>query len=113
VRVARLDRLLRTDGGGLELIEASGDGIVRVRFSGFCTSCPVRPLTTAATVRPLLLAVEGVKDVEVAGGRISAEAHERLAHYMLGCPVSPEPSSPIWREQEVDAKAERHGTAGL
>jgi len=83
-RVRQIDGLLHTDGGGLELVDVSADGTVRVRFDGFCVSCPMRPLTAASTVRPLLAAVSGVRSVEIAGCRLSAEAEERMAHYGVG-----------------------------
>jgi hypothetical protein len=44
-----------------------------------CTGCHLRPLTTATTVRPALLALPGVEAVEIEGSRISAEAEARLA----------------------------------
>ena len=43
-----------------------------------CAGCQYRPVTFAATVRPALLALEGVTAVEVAGSRISAEAEARV-----------------------------------
>jgi hypothetical protein len=44
-----------------------------------CTGCHLRPLTTASTIRPALLALDGVEAVEIEGSRISAEAEARLA----------------------------------
>jgi Fe-S cluster biogenesis protein NfuA len=84
-RVERLDRLLRVDGGGIELVDVLPGGKVKVRFTGLCVSCPMRPLTGAATLRPLLLSLSGVTEVEISGSRISAEAEERLALYGVGC----------------------------
>jgi Fe-S cluster biogenesis protein NfuA len=77
-RVATLDRLLAAHAGGLQLGEVRG-GEVWVSYTGMCTGCPLRPLTTTATVRPALLALDGVTAVHVAGGRISEEAEARLA----------------------------------
>jgi len=77
----RLDELrpvLAAHAGGIELVEVR-NGVARVRYTGMCTGCPLRPVTTASTVRPALLAVEGVEAVEVEGSRISAEAEARLA----------------------------------
>ena len=51
---------------------------VHVAYTGMCTGCPLRPLTTSATVRPALLELDGVEAVEVEGSRISAEAEARL-----------------------------------
>lgn len=78
-RIAGLDRLLRAHAGGIELRDVSSDGVVSVRYTGMCTGCPLRPLTTAATVRPALLALAEVRGVEVSGGRLSDEARDRIA----------------------------------
>jgi Fe-S cluster biogenesis protein NfuA len=78
-RVRVLDAALNAHAGGLELVEVAGDGAVAVRYTGMCTGCPMRPLTTAATVRPVLLELEGVTAVRVEGSRISEEAEQRLA----------------------------------
>ena len=79
--LARLDELrpvLDAHAGGVELVGVEG-GVVRIRFTGMCTGCPLRPLTTVSTLRPALLELEGVESVEVEGSRISAEAEARLA----------------------------------
>lgn len=79
--LARLDDLrpaLEAHAGGIELIDID-TGTVRLRYTGMCTGCPLRPLTTASTVRPALLALRGVTDVQIEGSRISAEAEARLA----------------------------------
>lgn len=71
--------LLAVHAGGIELVELTPDGTARLRYTGMCTGCAYRPLTTAATVRPFLLAADGVRAVEIAGSRISQEAEARLA----------------------------------
>jgi Fe-S cluster biogenesis protein NfuA len=79
--LARLEELqpaLAAHAGGVELVEVEG-GVVRLRFTGMCTGCPLRPLTTASTIRPALLALAGITEVEIEGCRISAEAEARLA----------------------------------
>ena len=81
LRVRELSALLAAHAGGLELAEAA-DSAVTVRFTGMCTGCPARPLTLAATVRPALLAVEGVTSVAAEGSRISEEAEHRLAAFL-------------------------------
>jgi Fe-S cluster biogenesis protein NfuA len=78
---ARLEELrpaLDAHAGGIELVEIDR-GTVRLRFTGMCTGCHLRPLTTASTIRPALLALDGVEAVEIEGSRISAEAEARLA----------------------------------
>lgn len=74
VVIGQVDRLLVSDGGGLEFLTLSDDGILSVRMTGLCASCPSRPLSIANTVRPMLLDVVGVTAVEVVGARVSAEA---------------------------------------
>lgn len=90
-RVALIDRLLHAHAGGLELRRVTSDGVVSVRYTGMCTGCRLRPLTTAATVRPALLDLAEVREVEVAGGRTSAEAENRIAAALsetaAGCPA--------------------------
>jgi Fe-S cluster biogenesis protein NfuA len=78
---ARLEALrpaLDAHAGGVELLEVR-DGVVRLRFTGMCAGCHLRPLTTASTIRPSLLELDEVSEVEIEGSRISAEAEARLA----------------------------------
>jgi len=77
-RLEALRPVLDAHAGGVELVEVRG-GVVRLRFTGMCAGCHLRPLTTASTIRPALLALDGVSDVEIEGSRISAEAEARLA----------------------------------
>ncbi len=48
-RVGRIINLIRPsvqeDGGDLELIEVTHDGVVRIRFHGACVGCPSSSLT--------------------------------------------------------------------
>jgi Fe-S cluster biogenesis protein NfuA len=78
LRVEELRVVLGAHAGGIELVDVAG-GVARVRYTGMCTGCPLRPLTTVSTVRPALLQVAGVESVEVEGSRISEEAEARLA----------------------------------
>jgi Fe-S cluster biogenesis protein NfuA len=77
-RIEELRPALDAHAGGVELV-AVEEGVVRLRFTGMCTGCPLRPVTTASTLRPALLELEGVTAVEIEGSRISAEAEARLA----------------------------------
>jgi Fe-S cluster biogenesis protein NfuA len=77
-RLEELRPALAAHAGGVELVEVAGS-VVRLRYTGMCAGCHLRPLTTASTVRPALLALEGVSEVEIEGSRISAEAEARLA----------------------------------
>lgn len=78
-RVAQLDRLIKAHAGGLMLEGVARDGTVRVRFTGMCAGCENRPVTTIGSVRPALMAIEGVVRVEIVGARISEEAEQRIA----------------------------------
>ena len=77
-RLEELRPVLAAHAGGVELVEVDR-GVVRLRFTGMCTGCHLRPLTTASTLRPALLELDEVTSVEVEGSRISAEAEARLA----------------------------------
>ena len=91
IRVAKVDSLLRAHAGGIELRDVDSHGRVRLRYTGMCTGCPFKPLTTQATVRPLMMELDEVTAVDVEGGRISDEAQERLiaAFGFDSCPAIP------------------------
>ena len=76
-RLEALRPALAAHAGGVELVGHEG-GVVTLRYTGMCTGCHLRPLTTASTIRPALLELEGVTAVEIEGSRISAEAEARL-----------------------------------
>lgn len=78
VRVQALDRMLRSHAGGLELQSVDERGVVRVRFTGMCVGCELRPVTAARVVEPALRALEGVTAVEISGGRVSEHAQAAL-----------------------------------
>jgi Fe-S cluster biogenesis protein NfuA len=77
-RLARVAKALDAHAGGIELVRIEADGEVRVRFTGMCTGCPLRPVSLNGLVRPALESVDGVTRVAAEGGRISAEAEARL-----------------------------------
>lgn len=78
VRVEALDSLLRSHAGGLELQSIDPGGVVRVRFTGMCVGCELRPVTASRVVEPVLRAISGVTAVEIAGGRVSEQAQAAL-----------------------------------
>jgi Thioredoxin-like proteins and domains len=56
---------LQADDGDVEFIEVSDDGIVKVRFSGACSICPLSQMTLRAGIeRSLLRQVPGIRRVE-------------------------------------------------
>lgn len=83
-QVALVSRAMAAHGGGLELADIDARGSVRLRFTGLCAGCRLRPLTFAETIEPAILSVEGVTGVKADGARISEEALARLRHYHGG-----------------------------
>ncbi|TRO81228.1 NifU family protein [Trichloromonas acetexigens] len=55
---------LQADGGDVELIDVTEDGIVKVRLQGACGSCPMSTMTLKMGIeRTLKEKVPGVKEV--------------------------------------------------
>ena len=86
-----INRRLRAHAGGVGLTQVSAEGVVRLRFTGMCTARPLRPLTTATTIRPALLEIDGVIGVETEGSVISKEAQARMRRYLDMGPLPSEP----------------------
>ena len=56
---------LQADSGDVELIEVSKEGIVTVRLTGACKSCPMSVMTLRAGIeRALMREVPGIRRVE-------------------------------------------------
>jgi Fe-S cluster biogenesis protein NfuA len=56
---------LKADGGDVELVNVSKDGIVQVKLMGACSSCPMSQMTLRAGVeRALIREVPGIRRVE-------------------------------------------------
>ena len=56
--------VLQRDGGDVELVEVSDDGIVLVRLKGACSGCPGATMTLKAVIENLLVKeAPGVKKV--------------------------------------------------
>ena len=59
--------MLMEDGGDIELISVSPDGIVEVRFLGACASCSLAIMTLRAGIeRTLMLALPEIRRIELA-----------------------------------------------
>jgi Fe-S cluster biogenesis protein NfuA len=57
--------MLQADGGDVELVEVTEDGIVRVRLQGACQGCPMSQMTVKNGIEQLLVEkVPGVAEVE-------------------------------------------------
>lgn len=58
---------LQADGGDVELIDISDDGIVKVKLTGACGSCPMAQMTLRSGIERILREeVPEVKGVEKA-----------------------------------------------
>ena len=55
---------LQADGGDVELVEVTDDGVVKVKLVGACGHCPMSPMTLKMGIeRTLMDQVPGVKEV--------------------------------------------------
>lgn len=55
---------LQADGGDVELVDVTEDGVVSVRLTGACGSCPMSTMTLKMGIeRTLMEKVPGVKEV--------------------------------------------------
>jgi Fe-S cluster biogenesis protein NfuA len=56
---------LQADGGDVELVEVSDDGVVKVRLTGACAGCPMRQMTLKGGIENYLKKkIPGLKLVE-------------------------------------------------
>jgi Fe-S cluster biogenesis protein NfuA len=56
---------LQADGGDVELVEASEDGVIKVRLKGACGGCPMSQMTLKMGIERILKKeVPGIKTVE-------------------------------------------------
>lgn len=59
---------LKADGGDVELVRVTPEGIVEVKLTGACVSCPMSQMTLRAGVeRALIKEVPGIRRVEAVG----------------------------------------------
>ena len=63
--LAEVRPALQRDGGDVELVEVTDDGIVKVRLQGACQGCPMAQMTLQMGIERVLKAkVPEVKSVE-------------------------------------------------
>ncbi len=56
---------LKADGGNVELVNVTPEGIVKVKLTGACIDCPMSQMTLRAGVeRALIREVPGIRRVE-------------------------------------------------
>ncbi len=61
----KIREMLKADGGNVELVEVTEDGIVRLRLTGRCMGCPMASLTLSQGIERLLKQeVSEIKKVE-------------------------------------------------
>ncbi len=55
---------LQADGGDVELVEVTKDGVVKVKLTGACAGCPMRQMTLQMDIgRVLMEEVPEVKEI--------------------------------------------------
>ncbi len=63
--LAKIRPFLQRDGGDIQLIDVTEDGIVKVQLTGACQGCPMSQMTLKQGVeRALMKEVPGVKEVQ-------------------------------------------------
>ena len=56
---------LQADGGDVELVEVTDDGVVKVRLKGACSGCPMSQMTLKRGIeRAVMAEIPEVKSVE-------------------------------------------------
>ncbi len=56
--------MLQADGGDIELVDVSKDGVVKVKLTGACGCCPMSQMTLKTAVeQKLKKEVPGIKEV--------------------------------------------------
>lgn len=77
---AALDEIrpaIQLDGGDVELVEITDEGIVRLAMVGACGGCPMSMLTLKAGIERLLLdRVPGITGVEAVGQEMNLDEWE-------------------------------------
>ena len=63
--LALIRPVLEKDGGNIELVECTPEGVVRVRLQGHCKGCPHSQATLKSIVEKTIIKLaDGVKKVE-------------------------------------------------
>ena len=52
--LAKVRPVLQADGGDVELVDVSADGVVKVRLKGACGGCPMSQLTLKMGIERML-----------------------------------------------------------
>ncbi|MCX5778408.1 MAG: NifU family protein [Elusimicrobia bacterium] len=63
--LAKIRPHLQADGGDVELVDVSADGVVKVRLTGACGCCPMSTMTMQqGIVKTLKKEIPEIKDVQ-------------------------------------------------
>ncbi len=63
--IAKIRPHLQMDGGDIELVEVTADGVVKVRLKGACSGCPMSAITLKNGVEKVLKdEVPEIKEVQ-------------------------------------------------
>ena len=55
---------LQADGGNVELVEVTSEGVVKVRLTGACSGCPMRQMTSKMGIgRVLQKEIPEIKEI--------------------------------------------------
>jgi len=76
--------LLNIHGGGIQLIEVTDSGRVRLAFEGACRGCMLKSVTYALGVRQKLLQHPGVREIHMEGVCLSEAALRRVEKAYAG-----------------------------
>ncbi|MFA5117712.1 MAG: NifU family protein [Candidatus Omnitrophota bacterium] len=62
--LVKIKEMLAADGGSLELVEVTADGVVKVKLTGACGCCPMSQMTLKMGIERMLKKdVPAVKEV--------------------------------------------------
>lgn len=61
--LAKIRPSLQADGGDVELVDVTSDGVVKVRLTGACGGCPMAQMTLKSGIEKILK--ESVPEVKV------------------------------------------------
>lgn len=63
--IEKIRPMLKADGGDVELVNVSEEGIVQVRLQGACSGCPMSQMTLKNGIERIIKQeVPGIKSVE-------------------------------------------------
>ena len=63
--IDKIRPMLKADGGDVELVDVSAEGVVQVRLQGACSGCPMSRMTLKKGIERIIKEeVPGVKSVE-------------------------------------------------